>query len=98
MNANMKAALLLHERHQVKAKAFVELKVWRVSRSVKGLRHKYKYSLAYIVQGECVRRYNNEAGKGDHKHTGLVESSYRFTTPEQLLADFWSDVDEWRDE
>lgn len=93
----MKAELLLHERHQVKTKALVELKVWRVPRSVKGSRHQYKYSLAYVVSGECVLRYDNEAGKGDHKHIGLAESDYRFTTPEQLLTDFWSDVDEWRD-
>ena len=57
-----------------------------------------KYSLAYIVQSECVLRFDNEAGRGDHKHIGFVESDYRFTTPEQLLADFWSDVDKWRDE
>jgi hypothetical protein len=94
----MKAELLLDERHQVKTEAFVELKIWCVSISVKGSQHQYKYSLAYVVQGECVLRYDNEAGKGDHRHIGVVESAYSFTTPEQLLADFWSDVDKWRDE
>jgi hypothetical protein len=94
----MKAELLLNERHQVKTEAFVELKIWCVSISVKGSQHQYKYSLAYVVQGECVLRYDNEAGKGDHRHIGVVESAYSFTTPEQLLADFWSDVDKWRDE
>ena len=93
----MKAELLLHERHQVDTKAFVELKVWHVPRSVKGSHHQYKYSLAYVVHGKCVLRYDNEAGKGDHKHTGQVESDYKFTTPEQLHADFWSDVDKWSD-
>lgn len=42
-------------------------------------------------------RYDNEAGKGDHKHIGLEESDYRFATPDQLLTDFWLDVDEWSD-
>jgi hypothetical protein len=44
----------------------------------------------------CVLRYDNEAGKGDHKHLGGEEASYAFTTPAQLLADFWNDVDHWR--
>ena len=29
-----------------------------------------KYSLAYVVEGECVLRYDNEAGKGDHIRLG----------------------------
>lgn len=58
--------------------------------------HKYKYALAYVVAGECVLRYDNEAGKGDHKHIGTEEIPYTFTTPARLLADFWSDVDRWR--
>jgi Family of unknown function (DUF6516) len=43
-----------------------------------------------------VVRYDNEAGKGDHKHSGIVEAPYVFTTPAKLLADFWFDVDQWR--
>jgi hypothetical protein len=55
----------------------------------------HNYSLAYVVAGECVLRYDNEAGKGDHKHFGAMEVAYTFTDPRQLLADFWSDVDQW---
>ena len=58
--------------------------------------HEYKYSLAYVENGECVLRYDNEAGKGDHIHCADEDRPYNFTTPEQLLADFWSDVDTWR--
>lgn len=36
--------------------------------------------------------YDNEVGKGDHRHIGDVETAYRFTTPEQLVADFLADV------
>jgi hypothetical protein len=49
-----------------------------------------------VVAGVCVLRYDNEAGKGDHRHVGGVEAEYRFTSPEELLADFWRDVDQWR--
>jgi hypothetical protein len=92
----MKAELLLRERQQLGAEAFVELKIWRVPSSVVGSRHEYKYSLAYVVGGSCVLRYDNEAGKGDHKHLGTSEIPYSFTTPARLLADFWADVDQWR--
>jgi stress response protein SCP2 len=46
--------------------------------------------------GECVLRYDNETGKGDHRHVGDVETSYSFSGYEKLLADFWADVDAWR--
>lgn len=91
----MAAELLLHERHQVATDAFVELRIWRVPTPVPGSKHPYKYALAYVVAGTCVLRYDNEAGKGDHRHVGRHEEPYGFTTPAQLLADFWSDVDQW---
>ena len=83
-------------RHQIRADAFVELRIWRVPEPVHGSMHDYKYALAYVVAGQCVIRYDNEAGKGDHKHLGAVEMLYVFTTPAKLLADFWFDVDQWR--
>jgi hypothetical protein len=92
----MNAELLLRERHQIRADAFVELRIWRVPGPVRGSTHDYKYALAYVVAGQCVIRYDNEAGKGDHKHFGDVETPYAFTTPAKLLADFWFDVDQWR--
>jgi hypothetical protein len=92
----MKAELLLRERHQIADEAFVELRVWRVAAPAPGSDHHLKYALAYVVNGACVLRYDNEAGKGDHKHLGEVELAYSFSSPAQLLADFWPDVDQWR--
>jgi hypothetical protein len=92
----MKARLLLDERQQVREKAFVSLRVWAVPVAVRGSTHGYKYSLALVVSGVCVLRFDNEAGKGDHRHIGATETPYRFTTPEQLLNDFWQEVDQWR--
>jgi hypothetical protein len=94
----MKAEPLLNERHQLDLDSFVELRVWRVPQPVKGSTHDLKYALAYVVDGMCVLRYDNEAGKGDHRHIGEVETAYAFTTPAALLADFWKDVDQWRPE
>jgi hypothetical protein len=42
-----------------------------------------------------VLRFDNEAGKGDHKHIGDEEVAYTFTTLEKLVADFWNEIDEW---
>jgi Family of unknown function (DUF6516) len=36
--------------------------------------------------------YDNERGKGDHRHFKGIEGPYRFTNVEQLMVDFWSDV------
>jgi hypothetical protein len=94
----MKARLLLRERHQLRSDAFVELLIWLAPEPVRGSVHRFKYALAYVVAGVCVLRYDNEAGKGDHRHIGDAETPYRFTTPDQLLADFWRDVDQWRPE
>jgi hypothetical protein len=41
-------------------------------------------------------RYDNEAGKGDHRHIGVSEERYNFVDPETLLEDFWNDVEAWR--
>jgi len=96
IHTNIKAGLLLRERHQIGDDCFVELKVWRVPRPVRSSAHGYKYSLACIVRGVCVVRYDNEAAKGDHRHVGERETADHFSTIDRLLNDFWSDVDGWR--
>ena len=39
-------------------------------------------------------RYDNEPGKGYHKHIGDTEMEYQFTTLEAFLKDFWNDVED----
>ena len=92
----MKAEALAQERHVIAEDAFVEIVVWRVPHPVKGSRHRFKYRLALIVAGECVLRYDNESGKGDHRHVAGAETAYFFSSYEKLMADFWADVDTWR--
>jgi hypothetical protein len=94
----MKAVELVRTRIVYSETAFVELVLWRVSPSVLGSIHSYKYRFAYVVRGVCVLRYDNEAGKGDHRHYGEVEEDYSFTTPERLIADFQGDIARWNDE
>ncbi len=92
--SNMPAEPLLDERHILGEAAFAELVVWRVPAPVRGSAHEYRYRLALVVDGKCVLRYDNEAGKGDHRHVRDEEQEYRFKNAERLLADFWTDVEE----
>jgi hypothetical protein len=88
----VKAINYIDERIILSNNTFVEVVVWEVSESLEGSEHRYRYRLALVIKGECVMRYDNEAGKGDHKHIGNKESDYDFTDIDRLLADFWNDV------
>ena len=96
--SNMKAVELVHTRIAYSSKAFAELVLWRVPNSVEGSLHPFKYRLAYVVNDICVLRYDNEIGKGDHRHYGELERRYKFTTPDKLIADFQADIARWNDE
>jgi hypothetical protein len=52
--------------------------------------------VALVASGQCVLRYDDEAGKGDHRHIGNLERPYAFVSHERLISDFWSDVENWR--
>jgi hypothetical protein len=52
-----------------------------------------KYSLFYGRDGVRIVGYDNERGKGDHKHVGEVETHYKFENVEKMVADFLADVE-----
>jgi hypothetical protein len=66
--------------------------IWDVPSPVPPSEHRFKYSLFYGVTGVREVLYDNERGKGDHRHYGDHEESYRFEGIETLIADFLSDV------
>lgn len=88
----MKAELLFHQRIDYEDGAIVEMALWRVPSPVPPSTHGLKYSLFYGRRGVREVGYDNERGKGDHRHFQGVEISYVFSTVEQLMADFWSDI------
>lgn len=92
----MKAHRLLTQRLGYDDGSFADIVIWQVPQAVPGSQHSYKYSLAYVVDRECVLRYDNERGKGDHRHWNGTETAYQFTTPQQLVADFLADIATWR--
>jgi hypothetical protein len=40
-------------------------------------------------------RYDNERGKGDHRHIGGKEEPYVFSSIDRLLDDFERDIRDW---
>ena len=93
----MKAELLMRERRVLEV-GFIEVIVWGLPEPLSGSTHSFKYRLAYVVEGECVLRYDNESGKGDHRHMGGKETTYVFVSVDQLLDDFVADVARWKGE
>jgi hypothetical protein len=94
----MKAVKLICTRIIYSESAFAELVLWHLPEPLMGSLHLFKYRLAYVVRGECVLRYDNEIGKGDHRHFDGKEGVYVFTTPEQFAADFQHDIERWNHE
>jgi len=94
----MKAVELFRHRIIYDENRFAELVLWRLPKRLSGSSHSFKYRLAYVVNQQCVLRYDNESGKGDHRHWGADQTSYRFSTPEKLLNDFQRDIERWKHE
>jgi hypothetical protein len=88
----MDAVLLEYQKILLDGGAIVEIKVWRLPEQTAERPHGLKYSLFYGHHGERIVAYDNEAGKGDHRHYRGHQSPYRFTTFAALLEDFWRDV------
>lgn len=81
----MKAKRLVKQRFEVHERAFAELAIWELPAPLEGSKHSFKYRLAFVVDGECVLRYDNEAGKGDHRHLSSKESRYAFKSARRLI-------------
>jgi hypothetical protein len=92
----MKAVPIFRLKHELDDGAVVEMVIWRVPRPVHGSAHDFKYRLYYGRHGRRVVGYDNERGKGDHRHVRSREFPYRFDSPEQLVADFLADVEDAR--
>ncbi len=91
----MKATLLVRRQIVLAQDAFADVVIWRLPQQVSPSTHDCKYRLAYVVGGECVIRFDNEQGKGDHRHIGAVEKRYVFSTPDKLMADFTAEIARW---
>jgi len=73
----------------------MEIVVWRLAQPLFPCTHVYKYRLYFGSGGRCRMRYDNERGKGDHRHVNDLEQAYQFVSINQLLNDFQRDVETW---
>lgn len=71
----------------------VEMVVWQVPLPVPPSEHAFKYRLVFVRDGKRIVGYDNERGKGDHKHIDEREVPYKFVDIETLMADFLRDVE-----
>jgi hypothetical protein len=89
---NMKAALLKHDKFTDEYGNLVEMKIWKTPTN-EHAPYGVKYSLVYVVDGQRVIGYDNERGKGDHRHRDEHETPYRFIDIDLLVEDFLKDVE-----
>ena len=90
------ATLIYHDKAALPEGGLVEMKIWALPQATPERPHGLKYSLFYGRDDKRIVGYDNEAGKGDHRHLHGHEEAYRFTTVEQLMADFLADVERER--
>ena len=94
----MKAVLAYHDKQILPDGAIVELKIWQLTSALPGSRHRLRYSLFCGTPGTRLVAYDNERGKGDHRHVNDKQERYDFETVEKLIADFLADVRRMRGE
>lgn len=92
----MKATIVIERRIIYGDRDFAEVIVWQVPDPVPPSEHRFKYRLVYIVHGRRVLGFDNERGKGDHRHDGEKEFPYRSESIDRLLDDFAEAIELWR--
>ncbi len=89
----MSARLLFRERFVYADGAIREMVLWKIPTASPDRPHGLKYRLYYgDGQGRCLVRYDNESGKGDHRHRGEREEPYEFVGVEKMVVGFVADL------
>jgi hypothetical protein len=63
-------------RKTVQTAQFIQAVVWELPVPLRGSLHRFKYRIYFGMVGTCLVRFDNEQGKGDHKHVKGIESPY----------------------
>jgi len=89
----IRAILLVRDKKILADGSLVEMVVWRLPGPTPDRPHGLKYRFFSGRGGKCLIRYDNESGKGDHRHFVDIEEPYRFESMERLIRDFLRDVE-----
>jgi hypothetical protein len=95
---HMKAQPLFYRKRRLADGSIVEMVIWQLPQIDAERPHGLKYRLYYGKDGRRLVCYDNERGKGDHRHIRDQELPYRFESVNQLMADFLVDVKQIRSE
>jgi Family of unknown function (DUF6516) len=87
-----RASLLDDRKFVLDSGEIIQIRIWRLPHATQERRHGLKYSLFFGRPGERIIGYDNEAGKGDHRHYRGKEERYVFVSLERLVADFEADI------
>lgn len=93
-----KATLIVDTKTVLQDGRILQRKIWQLPQPEPGrglCNPGWKYRLYCGMNGRTIVRYDNETGKGDHRHVGSQEREYPyvFTSLAQLLTDFVRDVE-----
>ncbi len=94
----MKARRIFHDKSILPDGSIVEMTIWQLPEATPERPHGLKYSLYFGHEGERFVGYDNERGKGDHKHIRDAEFPYQFVDVDTLVADFIADIERIRNE
>lgn len=92
----MDAILIFKDKYIYGDGAIREMVIWKLPDTDPERPHGLKYRLYYGYPDRCLIRYDNERGKGDHRHWADKEEQYSFVTVEKLIEDFKSDITKLR--
>lgn len=93
---NMNAQKITEHRSVEDDGSIIQFVIWKVPTPVPPTEHGFKYRMVYVREGHRVVGFDNERGKGDHMHLDGEEYPYRFTTLDQLIEDFMSEIEKRR--
>ncbi|MCK9188577.1 DUF6516 family protein [Acidithiobacillus sp.] len=88
----MKAIRVFYKKEVRPDDVIVEAVIWQLPEPSPERPHGFKYRFYCGKNGQCLVRYDNETGKGDHRHYGDMEESYVFSSLSALVDDFERDV------
>lgn len=91
MMHHMKAQRIFYHK-ELMLDGVIEMVIWQLPEPTAERPHGLKYRLVYAAADVRVVGYDNETGKGDHKHLSGRELPYRFVDVNTLVADFYADV------
>ena len=89
----MKARRIFYDKAPLSDGAIVEMVIWQLPAPSPERQHGLKYSLFYGRDGRRIVGYDNERGKGDHRHFEGCEEPVEFTSLEALYDAFQADME-----